>query len=79
MKFYDEYQQSTGGVRLSYENALKIESSFSSSERERVFEKTRRTFHGDYAVDPIPRVLRQDEIYFLRGAVYCDRRAGILI
>lgn len=77
---YDEVFEARGPnarIRPHYAQAYAIYRGLTEGQKERFLRATRRDFEGDNALDPLPRLLLESEVAFLRRGV--EQRAKALM
>jgi len=76
-KWFDEIRDSNGNVREHYRQIYDCWQSIKKAERKRLHDKSARHLSGDYAVDPLPRVIIQSEYRMLQRGV--EQRAQAIL
>ncbi|MEK6626286.1 MAG: circularly permuted type 2 ATP-grasp protein, partial [Bdellovibrionota bacterium] len=75
MTYYNELFNTDGQVRPHYAEVLNYWKSLPPKDRRALHVRSKRLFAGDYAQDPLPRLLTQDEFQFLSRGVEQRARA----
>lgn len=77
MRYFNEAYGADGLVRPHYAGVIKHWATLPKHERRLLHNRSKRLFRGDYAQDPLPRVLTQEEFLLLSRGV--EQRARAIV
>jgi len=67
--YYDEMREKSGKIRPQYQAAHEIHSRMTEAQKKKFLAKSRADFLKDNALDPMPRILTQNEYTELQNAI----------